>query len=161
MPTHLVLENIRSLYNVGSMFRTADGFGVAKIWLCGYTGTPEQKGLTKVALGAEKTVPWEKVGSAWRLVEKLKREGFFVVALERTAGAVSLRDLRPPKGKSIALVLGNEVEGVSSATLKRADAVVEIPMSGVKESFNVAVSCGVALYGLGQNRPVAKIRQNR
>lgn len=145
---HLLLDNIRSLYNVGSMFRTADGFGVDKIWLCGYTGTPEQNGLKKVALGAENSVAWEKVGQTWRLVERLKREGFFVVGLELAPEAVELKKLKIPPGRAVALVVGNEVTGLSPALRRRLDAVVEIPMRGVKESFNVSVACGVALYEL-------------
>jgi tRNA G18 (ribose-2'-O)-methylase SpoU len=148
---HLILDNIRSLYNVGSMFRTADGFGVEKIWLCGYTGTPEQKGLQKVALGAENAVAWAKAAQAWRVVERLKREGFFVVGLELAPDAVALDKLGVPAGRAVAVVLGNEVTGLSPALMRRCDAVAVIPMRGVKESFNVAVSCGVALYELRRN----------
>ncbi len=142
----LVLDNIRSLHNVGSMFRTADGFGVKKIFLCGITGTPEQNGLKKVALGAELAVPWEKSGHAWRVVERLKKEGYAGVGLERCAGSVPIGGYRPPK--KLALVVGNEVRGLSPALRKRLEATVEIPMVGIKESFNVAVACGVALYAL-------------
>ena len=146
MQTVLVLDNIRSLYNVGSMFRTADGFGVEKIYLCGITGTPEQHGLQKVALGAEKAVPWEKAGYVWRVVERLKKEGYAAVGLERCPGAVSIERYVAPK--KIALVLGNEVRGLTPALRKRLDAVVELPMKGMKESFNVSVACGIALYAL-------------
>lgn len=144
----LILDNIRSLYNVGSMFRTADGFGVEKIWLCGITGTPEQNGLKKVALGAELAVPWEKSRHAWRLVERLKKDGYAVVGLERCPGATPIGKYRPP-GK-LALVVGNEVRGLTPAMRRRLDAVLEIPMRGTKESFNVAVACGIALYALAQ-----------
>ncbi len=143
----LILDNIRSLYNVGSMFRTADGFGVEKIVLCGITGTPEQNGLKKVALGAEHTVPWEHVRHTWRVIERLKKEGYTVVGLERTPGATLLAKYHAPK-KKLALVVGNEVRGLTPALRKRLDATIEIPMVGKKESFNVAVACGIALYGL-------------
>lgn len=144
----LVLDNIRSLYNVGSMFRTADGFGVKKIILCGITGTPEQNGLKKVALGAELVIPWEKTAYAWRAVERLKKEGYVAIGLERCDGSVPIGTYRTPK--KLALVVGNEVRGLTPALRKRLDATVEIPMVGSKESFNVAVACGVALYALSQ-----------
>jgi tRNA G18 (ribose-2'-O)-methylase SpoU len=147
-PLVLVLDNIRSLYNVGSMFRTADGFGVGKIFLCGITGTPEQNGLKKVALGAELVIPWEHRPRTWSVVEQLKREGYYVVGLEKCRGAVSLRDFRPPPGRPLALVVGNEVRGLTPALRRRLDATVFIPMRGMKESFNVSVAAGVALYGL-------------
>ncbi len=146
MQVVLILDNIRSLYNVGSMFRTADGFGVEKIFLCGITGTPAQNGLKKVALGAEHTVPWEHARHTWRVVEKLQREGYDVVGLERTNGAMKIGKFHP--SKKIALVLGNEVRGLTPALQKRLDATLEIPMVGKKESFNVAVACGIALYAL-------------
>ncbi|MDD5251621.1 MAG: RNA methyltransferase [Patescibacteria group bacterium] len=144
----LVLDNIRSLYNVGSMFRSADGFGVKKIYLCGITGTPEQHGVQKVALGAEKSVSWEHRARTWAVVEELKRQGYFVVGLEKVPGAISLHDFKPPKNKSLALVVGNEIRGLTPALQRRLDAVVYIPMSGVKQSFNVAVAAGVAMYEL-------------
>lgn len=142
----LVLDNIRSLYNVGSMFRTADGFGVKKIYLCGYTGTPEQGGLRKVALGAEDSVAWEKCPQAWRVVERLKTKGYRVIGLECGVGAVPLTEFRPRF--PLALVVGNEVTGLSPALMKRLDGLVEIPMFGKKESFNVSVACGIGLYAL-------------
>lgn len=144
----LILDSIRSLYNVGSMFRTADGFGVEKIWLCGYTGTPEQPKVQKVALGAEKVVAWEKAASAWRVIERLKRDGYQVVGLEIAPEAVDIGRFRP-RGKKFAMVVGNEVRGLTPALRRRLDAVVRIPMRGVKGSFNVAVACGIALYALG------------
>jgi len=166
--TYLILDNIRSLHNVGSMFRTADAFGVSKIYLCGYTGKPVDrmgkpvKEIEKTALGAEKTVPWECARNAWRVIEKLKKEGVRVLALENNVpGAISLytaseKDSSFPKkrkmlsfsGRSVALIVGNEVRGLSKNVLQRADAIVSIPMHGKKESLNVAVACGVALYGL-------------
>lgn len=144
----LVLDNIRSLYNVGSMFRTSDGLGVAKIYLCGYTGTPEQKGLQKVALGAENSVPWEKCGQAWRTIERLRSEGYAIVGLEKCKGSMPIAEYRPPQ--KIALVVGNEVNGISPALQKRLDAIVELPMVGIKESYNVSVACAMALYALTQ-----------
>ena len=144
----LILDNIRSLYNVGSMFRTSDGLGVSKIYLCGYTGTPEQKGLQKVALGAENSVPWEKCGPTWRTVERLRDEGFTIVGLEKCKGSTPVGEYRPPE--KIALVVGNEVNGISPALQKRLDAIIELPMFGIKESYNVSVACAMALYALTQ-----------
>lgn len=142
----MVCDNLRSLYNVGSIFRTSDAFGVAKIWLCGITGTPEQSGLAKVSLGAEHSVAWEHVSQTWRVVESLKKQGFEIMALEQSAHSTSLDQYQPHF--PLALVLGNEVDGVSDSVLKRADAIIEIPMLGSKESLNVSVVAGVALYGL-------------
>ncbi|HNP75055.1 MAG TPA: RNA methyltransferase [bacterium] len=141
---YVICDNIRSLYNVGSIFRTADALGVKKIYLCGITGTPLQKGLAKVALGAEKSVSWEKVGQTWRVVEKLKRQGVQVVALEQTLGSIDVKRFKPIF--PLALVLGNEVDGVAESVLKRTNGVVHIPMAGIKESLNVAVAFGIAGY---------------
>ncbi len=142
----LVLDNIRSLYNVGSMFRTADGLGVSKVYLCGITGTPDQHGVQKVALGAEKTVPWEHASKTWALVEKLKRQGYFLVGLEKCPEAVDLPELRVRY--PAALVVGNEVIGLTPALRRRLDRIAAIPMFGLKQSFNVAVACALALYQL-------------
>lgn len=161
---YLILDNIRSLHNVGSIFRTADAFGVSKIYLCGYTGKPVDrlgkpvKEIEKTALGAEKTVPWEYVQHAWRIMEKLKKEGAQILALENNVPvavaldqvATSSRRSGIPRndGRGIALIVGNEVKGLSPEILKRVDAIVSIPMRGKKESLNVSVACGIALYAL-------------
>jgi len=142
----VVCDSIRSLYNVGSIFRTSDALGVEKIWLCGITGTPEQKGLTKVSLGAENSVKWEWAKNAWQVAEKLKRQGYQIVALELTEKSKDIKLFKPKR--KIALIVGNEVSGVSTALLKRSDAVVHIPMRGIKESLNVSVAYGIAVYQL-------------
>lgn len=142
----LVLDRIRSLYNVGSMFRTADGFGVSKVYLCGYTGTPDRAKVHKTSLNAEQYVPWEKVSHSWRLIDRLKKQGFQVVALEESSRARPISGFRPRF--PVALVVGNEVTGLTPAVLKRCDAIAEIPMLGRKKSFNVAVACGIGLYHL-------------
>jgi tRNA G18 (ribose-2'-O)-methylase SpoU len=142
----LVLDNIRSLYNVGSMFRSADGFGVSRIFLCGITGTPEQNGLKKVSLGAENSVAWEHHAMTWRVLETLRAKGYAILGLETDEKAVDLREARFTG--NIALVVGNEVNGLTPALRKRLDAMIEIPMLGMKDSFNVGVACGVALYAL-------------
>ncbi|KPJ85983.1 hypothetical protein AMJ57_00980 [Parcubacteria bacterium SG8_24] len=140
----LVLDNIRSLYNVGSMFRTADGLGVSRIFLCGITGTPLQDRLRKVSLGAERTVAWEHAAQTWRVLEALRRQGHRIIGLERSAQSRPLPTVRPTF--PLALVVGNEVRGLSQAIRSRTDEVVHIPMYGSKESFNVSVACGIALY---------------
>lgn len=140
----LIVEDVRSLWNVGAMFRTADALGVAKLYLCGITGRPPRKEISKVALGAEQWIAWEARGAAWEVVAELRAAGYTVIALEQTKNSVSLGAFRPTF--PLALVVGNEVEGVSRETLTAADGVVHIPMVGKKESLNVAVAAGVAAY---------------
>jgi tRNA G18 (ribose-2'-O)-methylase SpoU len=147
-----VLHNIRSLHNVGSIFRTADAAGVAKLYLCGITGVPLDRfgnirpEVAKVALGAEKTVPWEKRRMALAVIKELKAAGYKIFALEQGKGSVPYDKVKV-SGKA-ALVLGNEVKGLPPAVLKVADKVVEIPMRGVKESLNVSVAFGIAVFAL-------------
>lgn len=143
---YLIADQIRSLHNVGSLFRTADAFNVKKLYLCGYTGTPPRKEITKVALGAEETVPWEKRVQTWKLVEELQAQGVYVVALEQTSKAMTIIKWKPKF--PVAIIVGNEVSGVSRGVLRRADAIVQIPMLGQKESLNVSVATGIALYAV-------------
>lgn len=156
----LILHNIRSAENVGSMFRTADAFGVTKIYLTGYTPTPVDRfkrpvsRIAKTALGAEKTVSWEKMEGA-PLIEQLRADGVSIIALEQAPHAVPLPTfVRDPglEQRGWALLVGNEVEGVDPETLALVDSVVEIPMLGTKESLNVAVAAGIALFTLPQVR---------
>ena len=148
----MILHNIRSLHNVGSVFRTADGAGVSKIFLTGYTPSPvdemgrPRREIEKTALGAERVVSWERVPRASWLISHLKKENIQVVALELTDNAINYRDYKP--NGPTALLLGNEVRGLSSALLKKCDAVIYIPMRGKKESLNVSVAFGVAAYQL-------------
>ncbi len=143
---YLVVENVRSLFNGGSFFRCADVFGVAKIYLCGYTGCPPRLEISKVALGAEKLVSWEHKKQILPLIRKLKKQGIRIIVLETESKAVSLPKFKPHY--PLALVVGNEVDGISPEVLAQADEVVKIPMLGKKESLNVSVAAGVALYGL-------------
>lgn len=148
--TILILPDIRSAINVGSIFRTADAVGIDKIYLTGYTPRPTdkfgriQKDIAKSALGAEDWVPWEYVKSLPILIKKLKREGCKVVAIEQDTKSIDYRKFKTPK--KVAIILGPEVEGLSKNILKTCDAIVEIPMHGKKESLNVSVACGVALF---------------
>ncbi len=153
-PLILILHDIRSAHNVGSMFRTADGAGVTEIILSGYTACPPKldalyltdadKALQKTALGAEATVSWRQVASLPRLLTKLHRDGYEIVALEQMPGSINYRDYEPQK--PVALIVGNEVGGVAPSILKRCDTVIEIPMRGAKNSLNVSVATGIALY---------------
>ncbi len=149
---YVVCDNIRSTFNVGAIFRTADAAGITKIYLCGYTPTPPRHEIEKVALGAEKTVPWEHVAQTWRLLERLKAHNVQIVALENNIGVPTrdYRDFLP--NFPIALVLGNEVTGLSHPLLQRADAIISLPMHGKKESLNVAVAFGIAAYRLNEHR---------
>lgn len=148
---YLIIHNVRSAHNVGSLLRTADGLGVAKVFLTGYTGAPidrfgrKDAKIAKVSLGAEDSVPWEK-REITELITELKQNNVAVVALEQTPHSVLLHDYTP-RG-AVALVVGNEVEGVSSEVLELADTVVEIPMRGAKESLNVSNAGAIALYAL-------------
>lgn len=150
----LVLHNIRSVYNVGSIFRTADAAGVSKIILSGYTPLPldrfnlPRKDFVKVSLGAEKTIPWEQHKNFAAAVKTLKKENYLVVAVEQDKKSVSLFDFKMPKNKKAALVLGNEVRGLSKQSLSLCDKIVEIPMRGHKESLNVSVAAGIVLFTL-------------
>ncbi len=150
----LVLHNIRSVYNVGSIFRTADAAGVTKIMLSGYTPTPldrfgsERKDFAKVSLGAETTIPWVQTKTLESAIKQLKKENYLLVAVEQDKKSTSLFDFKAPKNKQIALVLGNEVRGISKQSLKKCDAIVEIPMHGKKESLNVSVAAGIAMFAL-------------
>ncbi|MBI2004638.1 TrmH family RNA methyltransferase [Patescibacteria group bacterium] len=159
----LILHNIRSVHNVGSIFRTADAAlgrshtgeaGASKIILSGYTPGPTdrfgypRKDFTKVSLGAENMVAWEQTKTLGAAIKKLKKENCYVVAVEQDKSATSLFTYKPPKNKKLALVLGNEVRGLSKSALNLCDAIVEIPMRGSKESLNVSVAAGVAMFAL-------------
>ena len=143
---YLVLNNVRSRENVGSIFRTADGAGVGKIYLCGITPCPPHEKISKTALGAEKWVPWEYRKQTWRcLLElKTKNEKLKIIGLEQTKESINLFKYRPEF--PLVLVLGNEVKGLSSQILKYCDKKIAIPMYGKKESLNVSVAAGVAFY---------------
>lgn len=141
---YIVLDNIRSRENVGSIFRTADATGVSKIYLCGITPIPPHPKISKTALGAEKWVPWEYHKQTWRLLENLKKEKINIVALESGKGSVNIFKFKPKF--PLVLVLGNEVKGLSPRVLKYAQKKMAIPMYGQKESLNVAVAFGVAAY---------------
>lgn len=150
----LILHDIRSAHNVGAMFRTADGAGVSEIILSGYTPrppkkdalylTPADKALKKTALGAEETMPFRVVASVTRLITRLKKDGYHIVALEQDSQSVDYRHHCPEN--KVALIVGNEVSGVEEKILRQCDTILEIPMRGKKNSLNVSVAAGIALY---------------
>ena len=141
---YVICDNIRSLENIGSIFRTADALGVSKIFLCGICGKPPNHKISKTALGAEKTVPFEHYKQAWRLIEKLKKEKVKIVALEQDKRALAYTKFKPKF--PLALIIGNEVKGVSKKILDKCDKIIYLPMRGKKESLNVSVAFGVAGY---------------
>jgi tRNA G18 (ribose-2'-O)-methylase SpoU len=153
---YIIAHNIRSAHNVGAIFRTCDGAGVTKIYLSGYSQQPAlenkenktkpEKMLEKTALGAELSVNWECAEDLSELIEKLKKSGVTIVALEKTATSVDIRKFKP--SFPMALILGHEVEGVKNTILEICDAVIDIPMRGQKESLNVSVATGIAIYEL-------------
>ncbi len=153
-----VLPNIRSLHNVGSAFRTADAAGVSKLYLSGITPKPVdllgnyRREIAKVALGAERTVPWEYARSTAALLKELKKAGYQIFAVEQSPKSVLYYQVKPAKNGKIALVLGNEVEGLPKDILRLADKILEIPMRGKKESLNVSVAFGVAIFRLVYNK---------
>ena len=148
----LALHNIRSVYNVGAIFRTADAVGVSKIYLCGYTPAPidrfgrVRKDIAKAALGAEKTVEWESIDDTSKLISKLSREKYTILALEQDAKSISYKKVK--LGLKNLLILGEEVSGIEQSILKKCDQILEIPMKGKKESLNVSVAAGVALFSI-------------
>ena len=144
----IVLDNVRSAHNTGSAFRTADAFGVDKVFLGGITPVPPSPDLRKVALGAEEVVPCEHVQDVVELVKRLKADGYTVVAVEQTVNSVKLDAFRRERGAKYALVFGNEVDGVQQAVVDACDFSLEIPQQGTKHSLNVSVSVGVVLWGM-------------
>ncbi|CAN5417172.1 RNA methyltransferase [soil metagenome] len=142
----LILDDIRSLNNVGSVFRTADAFRAQKLYLCGITGQPPHRDITKTALGATESVVWEHVSDVVSLVKQLKRDGWIIAAVEQAEGSTSLSDFRPEPNKPYAFVLGNEVTGVRDDVVQLADIVLEIPQFGTKHSLNIAVSAGIVCW---------------
>ncbi|TRZ44449.1 RNA methyltransferase [Robertkochia solimangrovi] len=146
MPLTIILDDIRSLNNIGSVFRSSDAFLVEKIILCGITARPPHKDIQKTALGATESVHWEYAQDCLGVIKRLKEDGVITVAIEQAEGAVMLDAFRPEKGQSYAFVLGNEVKGVSQKVVSACDAVVEIPQFGTKHSLNIAVTTGIVIW---------------
>lgn len=145
-PLIIVLDNIRSLHNIGAVFRTADAFLIEKIYLCGITACPPHKEIRKTALGATESVEWEYREDAAALLQELKAQKIHTIALEQAEGAVMLQDFNPEPEATYALIFGNEVKGVQQIIVDNCDTVVEIPQEGTKHSFNVSVSAGIVMW---------------
>ena len=146
IPVIIVLENIRSMYNVGSVFRTADAFLIEAIFICGYTAQPPRKEIDKTALGATETVRWKYFSKANEAIEELRNDGFKVFAIEQVDKSISLEKFDRLDADKIAVVFGNEVSGVDEETILRCDGCIEIPQFGMKHSLNISVAAGIVLW---------------
>jgi 23S rRNA (guanosine2251-2'-O)-methyltransferase len=146
IPVVLVLDNIRSMNNVGSIFRTCDGFAVQTLFLCGVTPTPPHRDISKTALGATDSVPWQYEEDTLHLIQELKAQGYQVFAVEQVHNSISLENAQFARDKKYAIVMGNELEGVDQKVIDACHVTIEIPQGGAKHSFNVSVSAGVVLW---------------
>lgn len=142
----LVLDNVRSMHNVGSAFRTADGFAIEKIFLCGITATPPHREIEKTALGATQTIPWEHVEETTEAIKTLKELGYTIIAIEQAENSVLLQNFIPAIDAKYALIFGNEVNGVDEEVMTLVDYCIEIPQFGTKHSFNVSVTIGIVTW---------------
>ncbi|WP_299618985.1 RNA methyltransferase [uncultured Tenacibaculum sp.] len=147
-PIIVVLDNIRSLNNIGSVFRTSDAFLIEKVYLCGITATPPSKEIHKTALGSTESVTWEYIEDTLTLVEKLKSENVKVLSIEQAENSTMLDEFMPKTNQKYAVVFGNEVKGVQQEVVSVSDECIEIPQLGTKHSLNISVSCGVVLWDL-------------
>ncbi|MCF6294622.1 MAG: RNA methyltransferase [Flavobacteriaceae bacterium] len=147
-PLIVVLDNIRSLNNIGSVFRTCDAFLIEKVYLCGITAKPPHKDIHKTALGSTDSVAWEYVENTLELVKRLRDSNIKVISIEQTENATMLNDFKPQQQTTYAVVFGNEVKGVSQDVVSASDTVIEIPQFGTKHSLNISVSCGVVIWDM-------------
>ena len=150
LPLIVVLDDVRSMHNVGSVFRTGDAFRIEAVYLCGITSTPPNAEIHKTALGAEESVAWKAFDSALKAVMELKAAGYEVYSIEQAHGSTMLQDFQPEKGKKYAVVLGNEVKGVHQEVIDASDGCLEIPQFGTKHSMNVSVTAGIIIWHFAQ-----------
>jgi len=150
LPVSILLDNVRSLNNVGSAFRTSDAFVIEKLYLGGITGTPPHRDIQKTALGATESVVWEHVEEPLALVKNLKQDGYTILSVEQVDQSIMLDEFTPEKGKKYCLVFGNEVFGVSDEVVAESDACIEIPQHGTKHSLNISVSLGIVVWDFYQ-----------
>ncbi len=146
LPLAVVLDNVRSMHNIGSIFRTSDGFAVEKVVLCGITACPPHREIEKTALGATTSMDWEYYKTPLEAVEQLRSEGYKIIAIEQAENSLMLDTFEPQQGEKYALIFGNEVNGVSDEVMQVIDACIEIPQFGTKHSFNIVVSAGIVLW---------------
>ena len=147
-PIVIVLDNIRSMNNVGSVFRTSDAFLIEKIFLCGITPKPPHREIHKTALGATETVEWEYKPSTFDTIDELKGKGYLIYSIEQAVGSIMLNDFVFPQKEKVAVVFGNEVEGVDQEIINISNGVIEIPQFGTKHSLNISVSAGIVIWDL-------------
>ncbi len=148
LPLVVILDNVRSLHNIGSVFRTSDAFRVECIYLCGITATPPHPEMHKTALGAEFTVDWKYVNNAVEAVDNLRQEGYVVFSVEQAENSIMLENIQLEQGRRYAVVLGNEVKGVQQEVIDHSDGCIEIPQYGTKHSLNVSVTAGIVIWDL-------------
>lgn len=146
LPVAVVLDNVRSLHNVGSIFRTSDAFAVEQICLCGITGLPPNREIEKTALGATQSVTWNHFATTMDAVTHLRESGYIIIAIEQAENSTMLHIFEPVQDKKYALIFGNEVNGVDDEVMQHIDACIEIPQFGTKHSFNIVVSAGIILW---------------
>jgi tRNA G18 (ribose-2'-O)-methylase SpoU len=146
LPVVVVLDNVRSMHNVGSIFRTCDGFAVEQVCLCGITGRPPHREIEKTALGATQSINWIYYDNSLQAVEQLRKDGYRIIAIEQAEKSIMLNEFVAKKEEKYALIFGNEVNGVSDEVMKVIDACIEIPQFGTKHSFNIVVSAGIVLW---------------
>jgi len=146
LPVAVVLDNVRSMHNVGSVFRTADGFALEKVILCGITAQPPHREIEKTALGATQSVDWIHYDETVNAIDALRNEGYEIVAIEQASGSIMLNTFQPETDKKYALIFGNEVDGVSEEVMAKIDKCIEIPQFGTKHSFNIVISAGIVFW---------------
>jgi len=146
LPVAVVLDNVRSMHNIGSIFRTSDGFAVEQVCLCGITAQPPHREIEKTALGATQSVNWIFYENTVLAVEQLRKDGYRIIAIEQAENSTNLNDFTPKKDEKYALIFGNEVNGVSDDVMEMIDNCIEIPQFGTKHSFNIVVSAGIVLW---------------
>ncbi len=146
LPVTVVLDNVRSMHNIGSVFRTADGFAVEQLILCGITAQPPHREIEKTALGATQSISWLYFSEIKEALQKLREDGYQLIAVEQAENSISLNKFQPKTDKKYALIFGNEVNGVSDEAMQMIDSCIEIPQFGIKHSFNIVVSAGIVLW---------------
>lgn len=154
IPLIVVLDNVRSLHNVGSVFRTSDAFLVESVFLCGITSTPPHAEIHKTALGAENSLSWKYFEDTLQAVNELKKDGYTVFAIEQAEGSISLEEMNTDCNKKYAVILGNEVKGVQQSVVDVCDACIEIPQYGTKHSLNVSVTAGIIIWEFARKHPL-------
>lgn len=146
LPLVVILDNVRSMHNIGSIFRTSDGFAIEKIYLCGITAQPPHREIEKTALGATQSIEWAYSADVCDAIKELKNDGYTIIAIEQAENSTMLNNYDPDNSKKYALIFGNEVNGVSDEAMKLIDTCIEIPQFGTKHSFNIVVSAGIVLW---------------